>query len=88
VGRQLVEVDALVARHATGWSFDHLPAVDRQLLRLATYEIVYTDLPVAVAIDEAVELANAYSTSDSGRYLNGVLSAVAVDAGRLETTGR
>ena len=51
--------------------------------------IAYTDLPVAVAIDEAVDLANAYSTGDSGRYVNGVLSAVAVEVevGRLETTG-
>jgi N utilization substance protein B len=87
VGAHEVEIDALVARHATGWSLDHLPAVDRQLLRLATYEIAYTELPVAVAIDEAVDLANAYSTGDSGRYVNGVLSAVAVDLGRLEPTG-
>ncbi len=51
--------------------------MDRSLLRIACYELLCEEVPVAVVIDEAVELAKAYSTEDSGRYVNGVLSAVA-----------
>ena len=78
VERRGAEVDALVARHATAWTLDRMPAIDRQLLRLATYELLdRPDVPLAVVIDEAVELAKQYSTDDSGRYVNGVLAAVA-----------
>ena len=55
-----------------------MPAVDRCVLRIATYELLdEPEVPVAVVLDEAVELAKAYSTEDSGRYVNGVLSGVA-----------
>jgi N utilization substance protein B len=78
VGRRADEVDDLVARHSTSWAIDRMPAIDRQLLRLATYELLdQPGVPIAVVIDEAVELAKQYSTDDSGRYVNGVLSAVA-----------
>ncbi len=78
VERELGSIDDLLDRHATGWPIDRMPALDRSLLRIATYELLAEpDVPVAVVIDEAVELAKAYSTEDSGRYLNGVLSAVA-----------
>ncbi|MCU1494480.1 MAG: NusB antitermination factor [Acidimicrobiaceae bacterium] len=78
VGRRAAEVDRLVAENATSWAIDRMPAVDRQLLRLATYELLdRPDVPLAVIIDEAVELAKQYSTDDSGRYVNGVLAAVA-----------
>ena len=72
------EVGRLLARHATGWSVDRMPAVDRCVLEMATFELLEQDsVPVAVVLDEAVELAKTYSTEDSGRYVNGVLSAVA-----------
>lgn len=78
VGRRAGEVDALVSGHATSWAIERMPAIDRQILRLATYELLdRPDVPVAVVIDEAVELAKQYSTEDSGRYVNGVLAAVA-----------
>ncbi len=78
VGSQATRIDALVSAHATDWAIGRLPAVDRQLLRLATYELAYRlEVPVAVVIDEAVELAKQFSTEDSGRYVNGVLSAIA-----------
>jgi N utilization substance protein B len=55
-----------------------MPAVDRALLRLATYELLHqADVPVGVVISEAVELASEFSTDDSGRFVNGVLSAIA-----------
>jgi transcription antitermination protein NusB len=75
---RLDEVDALVDGHSSGWAIGRMPAVDRSILRLATYELLSeTDVPVAVVIDEAVELAKEYSTEDSPRFVNGVLAAVA-----------
>jgi N utilization substance protein B len=80
VARHGDEVDALVRKHSSGWALDRMPAVDRCLLRLAVYELLAEpDVPLAVVIDEAVELAKEYSTEDSGRFINGVLSAVAAD---------
>jgi N utilization substance protein B len=78
VGRRSTEVDRLVSANATSWALDRMPAIDRQLLRLATFELLErSDVPLAVVIDEAVELAKLYSTDDSGRYVNGVLAAIA-----------
>lgn len=80
VERLLGRIDDLLAAHATGWPLERMPAIDRCLLRIACYELVAErEVPTAVVIDEAVELAKAYSTEDSGRYLNGVLSAVAAE---------
>jgi N utilization substance protein B len=76
------EIDGLVSRYAKGWALDRMPAVDRALLRLATYELVHhPDVPVAVVISEAVELASQFSTDDSSRFVNGVLSAIATRDG-------
>lgn len=78
VGTNAAEIDAVVSHHAAGWAIDRMPAIDRALLRLATFELIHLpEIPVAVVIDEAVELAKGYSTEDSGRYVNGVLAAVA-----------
>ena len=72
------EIDGLVAQYAKGWALDRMPSVDRALLRLATYELLHhPDVPVAVVISEAVELASQFSTDDSSRFVNGVLSAIA-----------
>ena len=78
VERRAGEVDGLLGRHAMGWTVERMPMVDRCVLRIAAYELLEElDVPVAVVLDEAVELAKTYSTEDSGRYVNGVLSAVA-----------
>ncbi len=73
------EIDAVIGRHAHGWSVRRMPVVDRNVLRLGVYELLYGDVPPAVAIDEAVELAKSLSTDESPRYVNGVLSAVLRD---------
>ncbi|MGH9303977.1 MAG: transcription antitermination factor NusB [Acidimicrobiales bacterium] len=74
------EIDSLISRHAAGWAIARMPVIDRSLLRLAAYELLAEpEVPVAVVIDEAVELANRYSTEDSGRYVNGVLASIACD---------
>ncbi len=80
VERRAEEVNCLLGRHATGWTVERMPMVDRCVLRMAAYELLdELEVPVAVVLDEAVELAKTYSTEDSGRYVNGVLSAVATE---------
>jgi transcription antitermination protein NusB len=71
-------IDGLIVGAAQGWELSRMPVLDRCILRIATYELVATPAtPVAVVIDEAVELANQYSTAMSGRFVNGVLSTIA-----------
>ncbi|SOC50573.1 NusB antitermination factor [Blastococcus aggregatus] len=70
-------IDTLIDTHASGWSIDRLPDVDRAILRMAVYELLWADdVPDAVVIDEAVELAKTLSTDDSPAYVNGVLGAI------------
>jgi len=70
------EIDRLISEHAEGWTLARMPAVDRAVLRLGLYELLWSDVPAAVAIDEAVELAKTLSTEDSPRFVNGVLGRV------------
>lgn len=77
VAREQHAVDALLSASLQGWSLDRLNAVDRAILRLGVYELCYVeDIPAAVTINEAVELAKLFSTDKSARYINGVLSDV------------
>ena len=70
-------IDELIETHTAGWSLDRLPDVDRAILRMAVFELLWVDdVPDPVVIDEAVELARSLSTDDSPAYLNGVLGAV------------
>jgi N utilization substance protein B len=71
-------VDELIAAHAKGWTIARMPVIDRSVLRIATFELLERpDVPTAVILDEAVELAKSFSTDDSGRFVNGVLAAIA-----------
>lgn len=73
------EIDRLIVEHAVGWSLQRMPAVDRAVLRLGVYELLWRDdVPDAVAIDEAVELAKSLSTDESPRFVNGVLGRIAL----------
>lgn len=71
-----VRIDELIARFARRWQISRMPVVDRTVLRLATYELIHEDTSPAIVIDEAVGLAKAMSTDDSGRYVNGVLESI------------
>jgi len=72
------EIDDLIAANAKGWTLQRMPTIDRNVLRIATFELLgRPDVPIAVVIDEAVELAKRFSTDDSGRFVNGVLAAIA-----------
>lgn len=75
------EIDELIASYAQGWTLERMPNVDRALLRLSAWEVLHNpEVPTAVAIDEAVELAKEYSTDDSSRFVNGVLGKIAQHA--------
>jgi N utilization substance protein B len=76
-------IDELIASYAEGWTLDRMPVVDRNLARIAVYELLYVDeIDDAVAISEAVELAKQMSTDDSPRFLNGILGRIAEYATR------
>ncbi len=71
-------IDELISTYAEGWTLERMPAVDRNLARIAVFELVYRDdIDSPVAITEAVELARTLSTEDSPRFLNGVLARIA-----------
>jgi N utilization substance protein B len=76
-------IDELISSYAEGWTLDRMPVVDRNLARIAVYELLYVDeVDDAVAITEAVELARQMSTDDSPRFLNGLLGRIAEHATR------
>lgn len=74
------EIDAAITDHAQGWTLERMPVLDRAIIRAGAWEILFNDeVPDAVAISEAVQLASELSTDDSGGFVNGVLSAIARD---------
>jgi N utilization substance protein B len=75
-----VRIDEILAEYAEGWTVARMPDVDRAVLRLGVYELLWrADVPPAVAIDEAVELAKSLSTDESPKFVNGVLARVLRD---------
>ena len=78
VDEHVEEIDATIAAHSEGWTVDRMASVDRTVLRVAAYELAFGgEVPVGVAIDEAVRAAKDLSTEDSGRFVNGVLGEIA-----------
>ena len=72
------EIDELLATHARGWTLERMPVIDRTVLEIATYELLARpEVHTAVVIDDAVSLAKRFSTDDSGRFVNGMLSTIA-----------
>ena len=72
------KIDELITTYAQGWDMDRLPAVDRNILRLGIYEILWSsNVPMSVAIDEALALAKELSSDDSSKYIHGVLGRIA-----------
>ena len=85
VEAERAELDATIARHAKGWTVERIAPLDRNIMRMALYEIAHRDdVPVEVAIDEAVELAKEYCGADAPGFVNGVLGAAARE---LQTVG-
>lgn len=81
-----VEIDGLIADYADRWSLERMPIVDRNLLRLGFVELLYReDVPTSVAINEYLELAKAFSTEDSGKFINGVMGKLVREKGLEDT---
>ncbi len=84
VGEHRRKIDELISTYAKGWDMDRLPAVDRTILRIAIFEILWADeIPDAVAIDEALTLAKDLSTEESSGYIHGVLGRISSIKGDL-----
>lgn len=70
------EIDQLISQYAQGWRLERIFSVDRNILRLAIYELLYSELPGEVVINEAVELAKEYGTEHSHIFINGILDRI------------
>ena len=81
---RMPEIDSLIERHAEHWRMERMPAVDRNILRLAVYEMMFGGTPPAVSIDEALELARKFSNEESVQFVNGVLDAIHREANAVK----
>ena len=79
--KHVAQIDERITRHAEHWRIERMPGVDRNILRLAVYEMAHAGTPAAVTIDEALELARKYSGEESVQFVNGVLDAVRRELG-------
>lgn len=77
VAEHLLKIDELITTYAQDWDMDRMPAIDRNILRIAIYEILWVaEIDLKIACDEAVELAKSLSTDESSNYINGVLGRI------------
>ncbi len=80
------ELDNLIASHTDNWALERMPSLDRNIIRISLYEMLYEkDIPLSVSINEAVELAKMFGTDDSGKFVNGVLGKIASELEISET---
>ena len=80
VNRNVREIDRLIESHSTHWKISRMAIVDRNILRMAVFEILYCkDIPPSVSINEAIEIGKRYGTEESGAFINGVLDHIAKD---------
>ena len=73
----LTEIDAMIEEFSRKWKLARMCSVDRNILRLGAYELLFTELSTAIVINEAVELAKTYGTDESGKFVNGILDQIA-----------
>jgi len=76
VAKESTQLDSLIVKHASHWKLERMAAVDRSILRMATYELQHDDTPAAIVINEALDLGRRFSGEQSARFLNGVLDAI------------
>jgi N utilization substance protein B len=74
------QIDEQISKHAEHWRMERMPIVDRNILRLAVFEMIHAGTPAAIGIDEALELARKFSNEESVQFVNGVLDAIRRDA--------
>lgn len=88
VTERQAELDAVIDSYADKWNANRMPVLDRNILRMGIFEMTYEDdIPASVTINEMVEMANTYSTDESGRFINGILGRLAKDRGINERQG-
>ena len=76
-----VEIDEVIQTYSRGWSLERMPSLDRAILRIAVWEIMFNpEVPAVVAVDEAVDLAKMYSTEESSNFVNGLLASIAASS--------
>ena len=78
------EIDGLITQAAANWSLERMASTDRNVLRLGAYELLHTDVPDRVAIDEALELAKRYGSAQSSQFVNGILDRLMNAEGRMK----
>jgi len=84
VAQHYLDVDKYIVKYATEWPLDQISAVDRNILRLGLYELVYTEIPPRVVINEAIEIAKSFGGDASGKFVNGVLGALYNDEPEIQ----
>lgn len=72
----LEEIDRKIGEHSTNWKMDKIASVDLMILRIATYELLYTPTPPAIVMNEAIEIAKKYSSESSSKFVNGILNSI------------
>ncbi len=83
VVRNLQQLDSIIQRVAERWKISRIAAIDRNILRLGAYELLFrNDIPQAVTINEAIEIAKKYSTSESASFINGILDRIAKECSK------
>ncbi|MFO7660014.1 MAG: transcription antitermination factor NusB [Candidatus Cloacimonadaceae bacterium] len=75
----LEDIEAMLQKHSDNWSLERIAHLDRSILRVAIYEIMFTDTPAPIVINEAIEVAKKYSSESSNKFVNGILDAVFQD---------
>lgn len=82
------EIDGLIRRLASNWDLERIAAVDRNVMRVAVYEMLYReDIPAVVSINEAVDIAKRFSTAESGAFVNGILDRARIEIARAPLSG-
>lgn len=81
VRRHRKEIDTMIEEAATNWAIDRMATTDRNVIRIAAYEMIFGDTPARVAINEAIEIAKRFGEADSGRFVNGILDRILNTAG-------
>lgn len=82
VRSRIEQIDAAIVRHARNWRIVRMAVVDRNILRIASYELEFTETPIAVVLNEAVDLARRFGSDASPAFVNGILDAIARDVRR------
>lgn len=82
--KEFKQIDKYIIKYATEWPLDQITTIDRNILRLGIYELIYTDIPPRVAINEAIEVAKSFGGDASGKFVNGVLGAIYNDEPNIQ----